>query len=480
MDNANKIDSNLTHREVALFLGDELKNEQSENVVTYDLVEEYAKTAQHKKKFVWKLLALCFFIVGIGTFTTVGMVSNSNHKIVININSFNDLNLRSLLSSVSRVQTLYENAVKNKATLEENLSDELNQAAQKREMDLFTLNSVASVATKNSISERKIKIDLDYNTAVQNIKNEYEPKIKKADEEIKKYQSQVASYDSEELSRAKNAESSIDSTKQLHDMEMKHLEEKYEKKIKELHAQLLNQQIKAAEEQRNAVEEVRKIYQAKIDLLDPKAREESKEQNKIILDAGIKNKVESSALWDSVKKLSFKEADYTQVLSTSAFSESIKRTEKELGELRTIAYRFQPIPMENSIKDYVPAMIHQSYQIANDLAKSGSKMKDDLDAFALIIEENIDDKADGVILSTKNAPEFSVYVKKASLAKVQGEKSVQVEILNGSKAMAEGTLSKKNEEFTITQRIPQTEEEVKTPPYTPATGDRIRIVIEAK
>ncbi|WP_296324582.1 hypothetical protein [Treponema sp. UBA3813] len=484
MDNAdevNPIDSNLTHKEVALFLGDELKSQNNESVVTYNLVEEYAKTAKQKKPFVWILLAVCFFIVTVGTITTIALVSTSNHKIAINIDSFDDLNLRSLLSSAGRVKTSYENAVKNKKTLEQNLSDELNQAEQKRKMDLFTLESVSTVATKKSISERKNKIEAEYNVAVQKIHKEYDEKIAKAEADIKKFQSQVSSYDSDKLSRAKDAESSIDSTKQLHDMEMKSQEERYEKKISELRSQLLAQQIKAAEDQRKAVEEVRDIYQAKINLLDPKAREESNEQNKIILDTGIQNQLASSALWKSVENLSFNEESYTTIAPDSSFSEAVRNSNKELTELRTIAYRFKPIPMENSIKDYVPAMMHQSYRIATSLAESGAKIQSDLNAFETIAEQSLINGTDGIILSTSKAPEFSVYVANASKYKINQDTELPVQILNGSKHVADGTIANVNGDYIVKQILPQTKEGSPAPQYYhPVPGDRIRIVLQTK
>lgn len=479
MDNADEIisdDSNLTHKEVALFLGDELKSQNNENVVTYNLVEEYAKTAKHKKKFVWLLLGICFFIVGASTFTTIALLSNSNHKISINIDSFDDLNLRSLLNSVSHAQTMYENAVKNKETLEQNRSDELNQALQKKQMDLFTLQSVANVATKKSITARKVKIDSDYAETIKAIHAKYDAKIEEAESEIKKFKSQVNAYDSEKVSIAKDAESSINSTKQLHDIEMKNQQKRYEKQIKELHEQLLSQQIKAAEEQKAAVEEVRSIYQAKIDLLDPKAREQSSAQDKIILDAGIRNQTASKALWHSVENLEFRASNYSE--KTPSPSESylnvLDNTEKELTELRTIAYRFQPIPMENSIKDYVPAMIHQSFQIADSLAKTSTKMQADLNAFESLIEKEISESADGIILSTDSSPVFSVYIKKASHLKISSETENQVQILNGSKHLADGILSKSDGNYIVTQILPEEKNMAKI--YQPVTGDRIKII----
>ncbi|WP_407426947.1 hypothetical protein [Treponema sp.] len=475
MDNANEVNSVLTHKEVSLFLGDELKNQKKEEVITYDLVKEYEKTQKNRKPLVWVLFAVCFFGVAAGTFTTIGLVSRSNHKIAINIDSFDDLNLRSLLNSVGRTQNLYEDALKTKTTLEQNLQDELNQAEQKRESDLFTLQSVATVSSKEAIARKKTLIETEYSQTVQSLNNSYAVKIAGAEENIKKYRLQVESYDSAQLSVAKEAESSIDSTKQLHDIEMKNQSERYERKIKELRLQLIEQQRKAAEEQRKAVEEVRSIYQAKIDLLDPKAREQSHEQDKIIDDTGIKNKTAASALWSSVEKLEFDESSYLAKSSNPSelFSNSLRKTQRALLELRTIAFRFKPIPMENSIKDYVPAMIHQSYQVADELAETAAKLQGDLTAFEFLAEQSLLGGNDGLILNTASAPEYSVYIAEISRAKLTENTFVQI-ISNGRQA-AEGVLTKKGGSYILTV-ITNEQSAV----YQPVTGDKIRIVTKTE
>ncbi len=331
MDNANKIiDSKTTHKEVVLFLGDDLKKNNNENFGKYDLVEEYAKTARNKQPFVWILLALCFIFVGAGTFTTVMLVANSNHKIAINIDSFDDLNLRSLLNSAGRVKSLYEKAIKNKKNLEENRDDELAQAEQKKANDLFTLKSVSSVTSKESLKSGQKKIEEAFQLTVQKINEDYNEKIAKAEEEISHYKDQVDSYDKNKLSKAEGEEAVLDSTKQLHDLEMRSQAESYEAKIKQLRQQLVDQQIKAAEEQKKAVDQVRQTYQAKINLLDPKAREQSSEQNSIILDTGIKNKASSSKVWKNVEELLFREEDYLNSSSSKGFIEAVKESGREL------------------------------------------------------------------------------------------------------------------------------------------------------
>ena len=476
MDNAIEINEDLTHKEVALFLGDELKNHNNESVKSYNLEEEYAKTARHKKPFVWILLGLCFFIVGAGTLTTTGLVSHSNHKISINIDSFDDLNLRALLNSAGRAQNLYDTAVKNKESLIQNKKDELSQAEQKRNMDLFTLQSVASVSTKAFLAKEHEKIEEEYKTAVNEINRNYEPKITEAEEEIKHYESKRNSYNSEKLNQAKDAQATIDSTKQLHDIEMKAQEDRYEKKIKELREELASQKVRAAREQKAAVEEVRKIFQAKIDLLDPRAREQNKEQNEIILDAGIQNKTKSSKLWDNVEKLTFNENDYTSENSSFDYAETIKEAAKELEETRTLALRFKPIPLENSIKDYVPAIMHQTYQVANNLAESGFKMQEELRNLQDFAETSLaSSSADGIVFKNTNSSTTQAYIKKTSRDKITDGKSLGAQISHKGKQI-DATIQKQDGIYIVTMIYPEEDSSKPQTVYSIDTGDPIRIL----
>lgn len=475
MDNAIEISEINTHKEVALFLGDELKNNNDETVTTYNLEEEYAKTAKHKNPFVWILLGICFFIVGAGTFATFAFVSHSNHKISINIDSFDDLNLRSLLNSAGRAQNLYDTAVKNKENLIQNRDDELSQAEQKRNMDLFTLQSVSSVSSKNTVAKRHKEIEEEYKTSVSEIQKNYESKIAAAEEEIKHYESKMNSYNSEKLNQAKGAQSTIDSTKQLHDIEMKAQANRYEKKIKELRDQLTSQKAKAAQQQKAAVEEVRKIFQAKIALLDPRAREQNREQNEIILEAGIQNKTSPSKLWGNVEKLTFKEKDYTNEQSSMEYAETIKDAARELEESRTLALRFKPIPMENSIKDYVPAIMHQSYQVANSLAQSGFKMQTELKNLQDFAESTLaSSTADGIVFKNTNPATTQAYIKKSSRGKIPEGTGVAAQIAHNGRQI-DATIQNKDGTYIVTFIYPEDDSSNPQATYSVNTGDTIRI-----
>ena len=492
MDNADKIVSALTHKEVALFLGDDLHIQNDENITTYNLADEYAKTRYHHKPFVWLLLLACFFVVGAGTITAIGILSHSNKQIAINIDSFDDLNLRALLSSAGRAQNMYDTAVKNKLAIEESYENELSQAAQKRDNEFFTLQTVAKVASSGTIQKRRDSIEKEYEDSVRQIQEKYSIQLQEIDAEIEKCRKQIKKYESPELTHAQEAESTLDSTKQLHDLEMRAQAERYEKKMKELRLQLLTQQARAAEEQRQAVEEVRTIYQAKIDLLDPKAREQSKVQDKIILEAGIKKQTATSALWKSVESLEFNDSAYTSVFSEPSkyLVQSLKNAKSGLRDLETVASRFKPIPMENSIKDYVPALVHQSYQIAGGLAEGGVKMQEEIE----VLKSNVkslntrlqetdsmldsfiaQNPCDGIIVGDSDFPNFHAYIVQKSRSRVSGEEGMVVHILNGNKVVDDALLTFDGENYIITQNVLSSDSDEKDEDaYKIKIGDRIR------
>lgn len=265
MDNGNKIE--LTHKEVALFLGDDLKKFNKRTAKPYNLEKEYAKTKKNHQALVWILLAACFVFVGAGTFITVKSVSDSNEKISVNIDTFNDLNLKELLNMVGTSQNSYDEAVRTKENLEAMLKNDLDSAERKRENDNFTLKSISFYTSKSELNSRQKKINDDYNKAVRAAHQKYDAQIKSAEEEIQKYKTQMDGYDSTMVSQARKAESSIDSQKQLSDMKFKKQTEKNQQQINELRKQLADEQIRAKEEMQNAIDEVQRTYQAQIVML---------------------------------------------------------------------------------------------------------------------------------------------------------------------------------------------------------------------
>ncbi len=484
MDNTDKIDADFTHSEVSLFLGDELKKLSQKRVDRYNLQEEYAKTSKNKAFFLRIALAICLLFIVLGSLAIAGVITRINHGISININSFDDLNLRILLNSAERVQSLYDNAVRAKKMLEMEKEDALAQAELKRKMDLYTIQMVRSVTPGGELRLSMVALEREYLATVKEINDEYEPKLEEAEADIQKYKKQLDEYNEKKRSAEQNGEVVVDSTKQLHELEISAIRNRYESKISELYIQLAEQQKKSAQKQKSAVEKVRDTHQAKINLLDPKAREEDSEQDKIIQDAGITKETSSWALWKTINDLSFDAMDYTDLFSSTLFSMSVRDTQLTLLELSQLAERFKQIPMENSIKDYVPAMLIQTYRIADSLAEGGAELQKELQDFENIAEISLSDGiADGIILNVENAPSFKVYIARSKRQLVK-DISMPAQVLNNGIPVVDGLVTQTDRGFEFVQSVlPEpidTEINAETdlqPPYHIIIGDRIKFVI---
>ena len=502
MDNTDKINTEITHSEVSLFLGDEVKKLSQKKIDRYNLQEEYAKTSKNKAFFLRIALAICLLFIVVGSLAIAGVITRINHGISININSFDDLNLRILLNSAERVQSLYDNAVRAKQMLELEQEDALVQAELKRKMDLYTIQMVRSVTPGDELRISMVSLEKDYMATVKKIQDEYGQKLAEAEADIIKYKKQLDDYNERKRSAPQDENTAIDSTKQLHELEIASIRKQYENKISQLYVQLAEQQRKAAQKQKAAVEQVRDTHQAKINLLDPKAREQDSEQDKIIQDAGITKEISSLALWKTIDELSFDALDYTDLFSSTQFSMSVRDTQLTLLELSQLAERFKQIPMENSIKDYVPAMLIQTYRIADSLAEGGAELQKELKDFEDIAEVSLaEGTADGIILNAENAPSYTVYIARSRRQLVK-DRALQAQIFKEDIPVANGMVTQIDKDYIIIQipmpvPVPEISEspysetdidaetdiiadiEVQPPaPYHIIIGDRIKFILQ--
>ncbi len=468
MDNDNKINENQeikTHREVQLFLKDELKNLSFSKAAQYDLEKEYALTKNNRNKSVGIILIVLVAAVVLVTAGLSVCINSSNENISVNIDTFNDLNLRALLNSAGRTESLYLNAVRTKENLVSQRDDELAAAAQKRENDLFVLQSVSKVSTASALNKKKDEIQQVYKKTVKEIQERYSSKIAAAEKEIQEYKAKLSGYDKEKLAQADG--SLVDSQKQLNDLEMSNLEKRYQDRISELKKQMSLQQREAVKQQREAVEQVRKTYQAKIDLLDPDARSQSKVQDQIILETGIPKSAKTTAAIEF--KEHFDGSVYTSPFKSPSevFTSSIKNASESLEDLNTIAWRFSSIPLENTIRHYVPAMQRLAYQITTNMAEAQKEMQTEIDGlkdtlaqkdlYITELEETFNnictqDKnavSEACIVNASDKNSVVLFVTKAGKAMfTEDGQSLDALVKEGKKTVFELTVTKNNTRYT--------------------------------
>lgn len=429
------ISEHTTHESVRLFLAKELAPlEERTAPPSYNLSEEYAKTQKNKNRRVWLLLALCFVSVGICSFGITLYISEQNKKIEVNINAFDDLNLRTLLSNVGRTQNLYEEAAKKKESLKNALENALKQADRKREDALFTTESIAPITTRSAIKRRAEAAQKEYDETVQALHEKYDKQIQAAEKETAQYAKQLESYDGAKITRAQEQEAAIDSQKQLHDLEMKSLSSRYEKQIADLRAQMVAQQKAAQEAQRAAVEEVRRTYQARIDELDPFVRDTHGKQ---VVTAAAKENAASRA---------FAPGDYTAGTEANSrtLTDALTDTGQAFADFDYITGIVSGVPQEHDIPSFVQAMKNKTYQIGTTLATAAQTLQKENDTLSskLALTESyldaylVENDCDGLVLDATNKTIMPLRLT-AAAAKRAATGAAAAQIRDGKKVIAE-------------------------------------------
>ena len=276
MDNDNKIramgdkmqNTDQRHKEVLLFLNDELNRLQTTNSSSsYDLEKEYAKTRKNKSPFVFLLLFSSIVIVFLASWGMTAHIKKQNENITVNLEEFEGLNIKNLLDSVSKVQSNYDAAMKNKMNIISDRDTALRKAEEKRDNDLFLIESLK--LDKKSEAKRRDAVLTEYNESVALINEAYDPQITLAENELAEYKKQLDEYDTSKLEAARQQEQALDSERRLHQLEIDKISESYENRIQSLQTSYAEERKNHADQIKRSVNEVSTKYQAEIDQLDP-------------------------------------------------------------------------------------------------------------------------------------------------------------------------------------------------------------------
>lgn len=356
MKNENTLPESMSkeHRsEVMLFLKDELQPLSHDKPHSYDLETEYAKTRKNRPTYIWVVMALSFVVVGLVTFGISRLVDYNNDKIKVNIDVFNDLNLRNLLDIVSQTKTKQDGATRELSRLQAELSYGQKQAEQELEADLYTLQSL-KLGPIETIRQKK-KIQEEYNKTLHNLHETYDVQIATQENLIEQYQQQLADYDSSKVAQAQQQEAAIDSTKQLYEIEKRQIQAKHEQEIANLRNQLTKQQQNDFENQKTAVREVTTKYQKEIDSLDPVV----KGYDELLTRAQTSTHSQSSELLSLIKQLPPNVSEEYRTTLNDAVS--------SYADFAAAQQVVAGIPQKNSVPDFVKAMAQLTYHTGNSV-----------------------------------------------------------------------------------------------------------------
>jgi len=409
------------HRtQVLLFLKDELRPLSHDKPQAYNLETEYAKTRKNKNTFIWILMAVCFVVVGLVTYGISRFVDYQNDHLSVSIDVFNDLNLRNLLDIVSQTKEQHESALREKSRLEAEFTYAKTQAQQKRDADLFTLQSMK--LGKAETNKRTAAIWEEYNKTIRSLHDMYDVKISTQENLAKQYQAQLAEYDSGKVEQAQQQEAAIDSTKQLYEIERKQTSEKYEKQLQEIRSQLTSQQQQSFENQKNAVKEVTVKYQKEIDTLDPVV-------------AGKNDLLARAA--NSADHDSYEGSVIASQLAKNASSEyraKLATISSAFDDFSSAQKIVSSVPQKNSIPSFVKAMSRFAFSSVNGLLSASvteiNRLSAQNDAYLAQVDEVKKEKEQAIQkLTEENAQ---------AMQKLTAEKDQAVQAVTAEKNEAVG------------------------------------------
>lgn len=369
MDNDNKIknkgenmlSTEQRHKEVLLFLNDELNRLQTSNSSSsYDLEKEYAKTKKNKSAFVFILLFSSILVVFLASWAMTAHIKKQNESITVNLQEFEGLNIKNLLDSVSKVQANYDAAVKNKTNLIADRDMELKRAEEKRDSDLFVIESLN--LRKKEAEKRRQAVQEEYEETLALIEQNYGHQILIAENEVDEYKKQLDEYDTSKLEAARQQEQVLDSERRLHKLEIDKLSSDYEKRISAIYDAMAEERQSSNEKIRQAVTEVSQEYMKEIALLDPDLRNEKS--------IGLVNRilVIEQEPFDTDTFLSQNKSDDPEIVSAfNRFADAYK-------EYLAVQAPFENIPYKNNASSYVAASKKLVTEMGLSFEASSSKL----------------------------------------------------------------------------------------------------------
>lgn len=438
MDNDNKIKKNQlttkTHDEVLLFLNDELKQiQQSSEFQSYNLEKEYEKTKGHKSPFTYVVLAICFLCVSGIAFIMHSVITKHNSEIAVSLQVFDDLNLQTLLDSVSKVKISYDDAVQRKIALVSKMEQELSQALGKKENDLFLLDSLK--ISKKEKSNRTVQIESEYKTTVSAIHQEFDPQISTVEAEIKTYSEQLAEFDNSKVEVAREREKAFEAERQVYEIEKEKIKKEYESRIKDLNTSISSMQTKHDYELRNSIGQLNAAYQRELETYDPVIKDS-------VADEIVKNaRSENAGVFD-VETLKTND-----LYTNKKVENALNSFQKYYSDYSYLDSKYKTLPYKHSVVDYRNASNLIVNQMGNLVTQSTFALAEELEDYKnqlAMAEENLNKelewfedclegilgfaKTNAIVLEMNSSEDISVYIAEKARYLITEEKPAEAEI----------------------------------------------------
>jgi len=258
---------------VQMFLKDSLRAIRHDEQQVYNLESEFAKTRNNRNFFVAKVIGISVVAVVAVSWIVTSAINDSSRNVPVDIAVFEDLNLKNVLDMAKKAESRYDSVMQEKDTLDANYQGELSALRLQREseleiVDVQRIGAAAKDRKKKEISRTYDAKERDLGARYKDASSALEPRLAEA-------KKQLEAFDKTRLEDSRAQKKSLDSQRDLFELEKKKMKESYESEIADLRKRVKSAQRDNARLKSDQVKEIVDSYQARIDELDPVLKDET-------------------------------------------------------------------------------------------------------------------------------------------------------------------------------------------------------------
>jgi hypothetical protein len=356
--------------EIKLFLGRATEKLRAGGGAGYDLISEYRKTRKNRSLIVpLSIIVVLLVFVGLSWLVTRS-IDASARKVSIDIEAFEDLNLKDLLDLAKNSAESLDRASYELATLEAALAAEFSRLREQRDAALAVAKAMGTV----EFEKRRVSIEAAQKEGERVARAKYEPLIKEKRLEVAALQEQIASYDSRSIEEAKKQQEILDNQQQLFELEKQRLIALYEQRVAAVEKSLQAEKITGAARLDAAIADLTKQHKQEMADLTAKYNPVWTDERSVSLASSVDASASPNAPSDP-RSLRTSDLPAGSPIGLEDFRASMAKYEQLrflLGKLRTVPY-INSIPGTLAATEFTAADFAASYSGLLDKSATASR-----------------------------------------------------------------------------------------------------------
>lgn len=380
----------------------------------YNLDDEFSKTKKNRSPLVWITISIFILVFVSIAFFVNAYIEKKTRNIAVNIQAFEDVNLREVLDKSKQYDRELIEAQRTLKDLQSLRDVEIDQlrSANVRKIDILNTRNMNKAERDHEIA--KLESQLKKDTLA--LSKKYQPNITAAGQEVSMIEEKIASYDSRMVTLAKEQEVILDNQQQIFNIRQKEMADYYESQIEQLRKRIDSEQTAFNEYKENLGNAMGKNKQEEIEQLmltyNPHFTEEA-------IVTVLKEGIQQSE--DPIK------FGFQAVLSQEHIYSEKQLTEqyKKIQNIQLLLKRLRAIPYINSVPPTLEYVENALYELVKEyenlwhdlvslvVTKSASVSSRDIviDQFVYALNSLVSSsRENGYVLDSRNPKELVVFI----------------------------------------------------------------------